>query len=240
MSWMTMDGQVCDDYGLHVTDYPARAMPRRKGESVAIPGGVNAWVHDGNWGYHDMALSVGLYLDGEHDAQTALTYLQPGWRAIVFGDDPAYEIEGTWDAQSDLETIVRGRKGRRVTVDLILRPYKTLAVPGDPVVLTAAGTLTHPGTFRALPKLVISGSGTVTVTLRGTDAFTLTGMEADKPVTVDSGAMICTVPDGDGLKNVSGQMAGDYPVLLPGANLLSYTGTVTKIEVTPRWAWLGR
>ena len=29
--------------------------------------------------------------------------------------------------------------------------------------------------------------------------------------------------------------ADDFPTLAPGANILSWTGGVTKITVTPRW-----
>lgn len=30
-------------------------------------------------------------------------------------------------------------------------------------------------------------------------------------------------------------MAGDYPVFYIGENMISWTGAVSKIEITPRW-----
>lgn len=33
-------------------------------------------------------------------------------------------------------------------------------------------------------------------------------------------------------------MSGDFPVLLPGRNAVSWTGSVTKIEIRPNWRYL--
>lgn len=33
-------------------------------------------------------------------------------------------------------------------------------------------------------------------------------------------------------------MSGDFPVLLPGTNAISWTGSVTKIEIRPNWRYL--
>lgn len=30
-------------------------------------------------------------------------------------------------------------------------------------------------------------------------------------------------------------MSGDFPVLLPGQNAISWTGNVTKVEIQPNW-----
>ena len=34
------------------------------------------------------------------------------------------------------------------------------------------------------------------------------------------------------------RMAGDFPVLVPGLNGISWTGSVTSVVVKPRWRYL--
>ncbi len=31
---------------------------------------------------------------------------------------------------------------------------------------------------------------------------------------------------------------GDYPMLLPGDNAISFSGGITSLEITPNWRWL--
>ena len=33
-------------------------------------------------------------------------------------------------------------------------------------------------------------------------------------------------------------MSGDFPVLKPGSNAISWTGTVSRLVVTPNWRYL--
>ena len=38
--------------------------------------------------------------------------------------------------------------------------------------------------------------------------------------------------------SMNSAMSGDFPVLLPGLNAVSWTGSVTKIEIKPNWRYL--
>jgi phage-related protein len=57
-------------------------------------------------------------------------------------------------------------------------------------------------------------------------------------VTVDSEIMNCYKEDLGVLTSKNNSMIGEFPIFVPGENSISWTGNITKIEITPRWRWL--
>ena len=41
-----------------------------------------------------------------------------------------------------------------------------------------------------------------------------------------------------GVTSMNSNMSGDFPVLAPGANAISWTGNVTKVVIQPNWRCL--
>lgn len=237
-AWMTLDDVNSEDAGLHVLGYPPRAVPRRKAKNAKAPGGETIWIYDGEWGYEDMILPVTFYMREDADVEAALAFLQPGSRKIVFGDQPDWQLVGRVDDQIELEKLLRERQNRRFKVNFTCRPFRTLAAPGEDVVLTEDGSILHPGTYRALPQITVEGEGEGVITTHLTEDFVITGMEAGKPLVIDSAAMIVT--DAAGIENKSHLCSGDYPVLLPGGNDIRISGGITRLTIRPNLAWMGR
>ena len=38
--------------------------------------------------------------------------------------------------------------------------------------------------------------------------------------------------------SLNGQISGDFPILRPGNNAVSWSGSVTKVEINPNWRCL--
>jgi predicted phage tail component-like protein len=99
------------------------------------------------------------------------------------------------------------------------------------ITLTVGGSVTNPGTVNSKPLIKVYGTGSINLTINGKTIY-LTSVVSY--VAVDSGLMNCykdTV-----LKN--NNMLGDFPDFIPGVNAISWTGTVTKIEITGNWRYL--
>lgn len=93
---------------------------------------------------------------------------------------------------------------------------------------TGAGTLVNPTLFDACPLITVYGSGNGTL-LIGDTSVQLSGIS--EYVTLD-----CDIQDAyKGTTNKNGTMTGDFPKLSPGANVVSFTGGITKLEIIPRW-----
>ncbi len=83
------------------------------------------------------------------------------------------------------------------------------------------------------PTLTLYGSGTVKLSINGVELFQIT---IDEYITIDAEAM--NAYKGDVLKNRS--VIGDYAdlVLNVGANIISWDGNITKIEIEKGSRWI--
>jgi phage-related protein len=103
---------------------------------------------------------------------------------------------------------------------------------GDEIIeITSETKLCNPGTVYSEPHIKIIGSGNITLTINDT-VITLTGVS--DYIELDSELKIAykdTVNQGD-------KMEGEFPVIEVGDNVISFTGSVTKVEVTPKWRQL--
>jgi len=89
----------------------------------------------------------------------------------------------------------------------------------------------NPGSVYAEPILTVYGSGDITLMV-GTAIVELENI---------SGSIIldCALKEAYlGSTLLNDHMTGDFPVLKPGANAISWTGTVTTVVVRPNWRYL--
>ena len=136
--------------------------------------------------------------------------------------------------QIDFSKILRGRGFRSFAVPFQCQPYKRLYPPAEDITLTASGmTIHNPGTVPAWPKFTLYGSGTITlITYSG--AVVLSGI--GNGIVLDWEAQECTSLDGGQLLN--DKVDGDPQYLPPGGSVISWTGTVARLVVTPNWRYL--
>ena len=83
------------------------------------------------------------------------------------------------------------------------------------------------------PLITLYGSGEITFTLDSIDIFTI-NIGDDGSVVIDSDEENAYL--GSVLKNRN--MTGKFPVLQPGSNTITWTGSLTRIKVNPRSRWL--
>ena len=103
---------------------------------------------------------------------------------------------------------------------------------GDDITITTSGTIvTNPGSVYSEPKITVTGSGDITLMV-GTTIVELTGVT--ESIVIDSALQEAY----KGTTLMNDHMIGDFPVLKPGANAISWTGTVTKIVIQPNWRFL--
>ena len=94
-------------------------------------------------------------------------------------------------------------------------------------------TIHNPGTVPAWPKFTLYGSGTITlITYSG--AVVLSGI--GNGIILDWEAQECMSLDGGTLLN--DKVDGDPQHLPPGDSTITWTGTVSRLVVTPNWQFL--
>ena len=96
---------------------------------------------------------------------------------------------------------------------------------------TSTSLLNNPGSVYSEPTITVYGSGEITLMV-GTQIVELTDIEDS--ITLNTPLMEAYKGD----LSMNSCMSGEFPVLNPGANAISWTGNVTKVEVQPNWRFL--
>lgn len=109
------------------------------------------------------------------------------------------------------------------------KPFRFLNSGDVKTTLTTAGQITNPTAYSSLPYIKITGSGNINLFIAGKSyAFANVGsyIECDSDL-----QMVYT-----GASGKSDRANFDvFPELVPGDNTVSWTGTVSKVEIIPHW-----
>lgn len=109
-----------------------------------------------------------------------------------------------------------------------VNPFFYLDSGDDPLTITSATTIFNPGTIYSEPYIKITGSGNIDLLINST-VYSFTAI--DTYIQIDSSLKSVyrdTINQGD-------KMVGEFPVLEAGDNIIAWTGTVTSIEIIPKW-----
>jgi predicted phage tail component-like protein len=110
------------------------------------------------------------------------------------------------------------------TVNFICQPYKYLLSSNNPITLTTPMTFINPGS-ESYPLITVYGSGLVDLEVNSQ----MLHLDIDGHITLDSELM-------ESYKdNALETFTGEFPILIEGLNSITWTGTVTEVEVIPRW-----
>ena len=111
-----------------------------------------------------------------------------------------------------------------------VQPYKK-SISNSIITLTSAGTIYSSGSANSKPIIKVFGTGAITLTING-NVVSLTNVS--EYITLDSEMMDCY----KGTQLMNNYMSGEFPLLAVGNNVFSWTGTVTKVEITPNFRYL--
>lgn len=198
--------------------------------SIEVPG-RNGDLHyfDGN--YSNIEAEVSCYVLRK-DVDKALSAINR-WLMMGFGYK---RLEVSSEPDYYRMARVAGGPGTEIRVNLLApfditfdcKPQKFLKDGEKTITITEATTLQNEW-FPSLPLLKIYGSSSATLTVGDT---TIRISSIDSYVTLD-----CELQDaykGTANKN-STITAPEFPRLESGENAITWTGGITKIEITPRW-----
>lgn len=114
-------------------------------------------------------------------------------------------------------------------VDFLINPgFFYLEIGNQKIESAIPLGINNPGTIYSEPKIKITGTGNIDLDINGeivvlknlTD-YIIIDTEIEKAYR--------------DTENIGHKMEGEYPVLLPGINNISYNGNLTKIEIWGRW-----
>lgn len=219
-----------DIKGLIVSELPPITKPKMRVRIDTIDGRDGAETT--NLGFEAYIKTVKIGLTRDYDIDNIIAWLH-GEGDIQFSNEPDRYYRVKVHDQIDFERLLRFRTAE---VKFFTQPFKysatertkTLDVTG-----LATAEVRNAGNYFSKPIITLTGTGTVNVSVNGLQKFVL-NFGAGERITLDSDKQ--EAYRGEILKNR--QMNGEFITLEVGKNTITWTGNLTKIDITNYSRWL--
>lgn len=215
------------DMGIIVNELPPLIKPVRGINKITIPGRDGCLIED--LGTHGSIIkTVECTISDTEKIDEIISWLD-GSGDVLFSNQNDRKYQASIINQIPFNRVVR--EWYKFIIIFDCQPFG-YALDNDLITLPASpDTVVNPATKDSRPVVKVYGTGTIALTINS-KLITLTNVSSY--VTIDSVLVDCYKDTA--LKNLD--MAGEFPELIVGENTISWTGTVTKVEITPNWRYL--
>ncbi|MGJ4850636.1 hypothetical protein ACH6CV_10330 [Bacillota bacterium Meth-B3] len=216
---------------MHVLTHPAISRPKERVTTQAVPGRSGTLtITEGDCVYDEFIAPCECIAPNPASIPAFSAWLHgPG--VVMFGNRPTGFYYARVSNQIDFETVMRGRLQRKFTVNFRCQPFLYL-LGVEIIVLTSFGQIVNQGTVFAEPIITVEGTGDIDLII-GEVTLGIAGLSSS--ITID-------VPQRLAYKdsiNLTGSLSGDeWPTLPVGSTAISWTGSVTRLMITPNWRTL--
>lgn len=229
--WFEWNGVRCTAHGIRVSEQPPISIPAERATFTNVPGRSGSLTTlQGEDVYDDMIMTVTCFIQDTTRIAEIAAWLK-GSGTVTFANRPGGYYQARIVNQIDFEKILRGNPHRSFAVNFRCKPFWHAQNVSDIVVTTSGTLVTNPGSVYSEPLMTVCGSGDITLMV-GMTVIELT--EVSGNIVLDS--VLKEAYKGTSLMNE--RMTGDFPVLKPGMNAISWSGTVTRVVIQPNWRYL--
>ena len=220
------NGVDCRTKGIHVSELPPITIPLERSKQTNVPGRPGSLTQlEGDDVYDDMILTATCFIADPAQIPAIAAWLK-GKGTVTFANRTGGYYKARIANQIPFEKVLRGN------------PHCTFAVNfwyqenvSDVTITTSGDTITNPGSVYSEPLITVYGSGNITLMV-GTTIVELTDVSSS--IVLD-----CALKEAyKGTTLMNDHMSGDFPVLKPGLNAVSWSGNVMRIVIKPNWRYL--
>lgn len=218
--------------GLLIQELPPITKPKIRANIEEIDGRNGDIITELGYSAYDKTLSIGLY--GDFDINQIISFFNSSGTVTFSNEEDKYYNYTILD-QIDFNRLIRFRTA---TVKMHVQPFKYSLTDNSKTFNISNQTsisISNAGNIYSKPVLTITGTGTLNITLNDTQVFQITLGDIGS-ITIDTENM--DAYNGTTLLNRS--VIGDYDnfQLLVGSNTISWTGTITKINIQNYSRWV--
>ena len=230
--WFEWNGERSTEHGIFVSEQPPITVPKERSKQTTIPGRPgNLTTLEDNDVYDDLTLTATCYIRDPALIPSIAGWLKGGG-TVTFANHPGDFYHARISNQIPFEKILRGNPHRSFAVNFCCSPpFWYMSNPAEVTITNGSAVVVNPGTVYAEPIIHIYGSGDATLIVN--DSFVeLEGIEDG----IILNSVIQEAYQGETLLNE--KMEGEFPVLKPGNNLVSWSGDITRVVIEPNWRYL--
>ena len=220
--------------GLLIQELPPVSKPKMRTRVEEIDGRAGDIVTELGFKAYDKTIKIGLY--GEFDLDDVISYFNSSG-TVVFSNEPDKYYNYQILDQIDYERLIRFKTAK---VKMHVQPFKYSSVEGIKTFTSFTNnqiTIKNNGNYFSKPIITITGSGTINLSLNSEQVLVIDMSNASK-IVLDTANMEAYNPTNQSLLNRD--VTGDYNNLYlnVGSNTISWTGTITEIDIENYSRWL--
>ena len=219
--------------GLLIQNLPPISKPKQRVEIEEIDGRDGDIITYLGYGAYDKEFEIGLY--GSFDIDEIISYFNSEG-TVIFSNEPDKYYNYQIIEQIDFDKLIRYRTA---TVKMHMQPFKYSAEDNQKVFSNTGGetsiSIRNVGNIYSRPIITITGSGSIDLYLNGNQLFSI-NMGNYTSITIDTNLM--NAYNGSTLLNRNVTGSYDKFKLNVGSNTISWSGTITQIEIDNYSRWI--
>lgn len=221
--YFVFKGIKSTDMGIFTTELPPDQTSDNDGDYIKVPGRDGyLYIDDGRKEAYDKIIKCMIPLTPNQGQLDTIKDWLSGSGELIISREPDIFYEARINS---VRQYVGQRKNIAFNISFKCQPHKYYLFGKNPIKLTSTPTtINNPGKV-SKPIIKITGSGEVSLSINSQ----LIQATIDGYLTIDSELMECYKD------NELKTFTGPFPELIEGINDISWTGTVTEVEVIPRW-----
>ena len=225
------NGVDCRTKGIHVSELPPITIPLERSKQTNVPGRPGSLTQlEGDDVYDDMILTATCFIADPAQIPAIAAWLK-GKGTVTFANRTGGHYNARIANQIPFEKVLRGNPHCSFAVNFRCYPFWYQDNVSDVTITTSGDTITNPGSVYSEPLITVYGSGNITLMV-GTTIVELTNVSSS--IVLD-----CALKEAyKGTTLMNDHMSGDFPVLKPSLNAVSWSGNVTRIVIKPNWRYL--
>ena len=225
------NGVDCRTKGIHVSELPPITIPLERSKQTNVPGRPGSLTQlEGDDVYDDMILTATCFIADPAQIPAIAAWLK-GKGTVTFANRTGGHYNARIANQIPFEKVLRGNPHCSFAVNFRCYPFWYQENVSDVTITTSGDTITNPGSVYSEPLITVYGSGNITLMV-STTIVELTHVSSS--IVLD-----CALKEAyKGTTLMNDHMSGDFPVLKPGLNAISWSGNVTRIVIKPNWRYL--
>lgn len=224
------------NFGIYIEKRPNLPSPRRRVSYIEVPCRDSMLRRDEET-YEDITLSVECSLIGDPYSKISNIkswLLNAGESDLTFSYQPDKKYIAQVVNSIDFEVVLK------ITSHFVIlfncQPFQYATENASVSVTDGSGYfLTNPGSMASLPIIKVNGSGAGSLTV---NENSVSFSSIDEHVILNSEIQEAYKYTGTVLINKNATKTGDFPMLLPGENTISFSENITSLEIIPNWRWL--
>lgn len=232
-NYIILNGNISTNIqGLLIQSLPPISKPKIRTQVEEIDGRDGDIITPLGYGAYDKQLSIGLY--GDFDIDEVIKYFDTKG-IVIFSNEPDKYYNYQITEQIDFERLIRFRTA---TVTMHMQPFKYSAEDNSKEFNINNETsiqIRNTGNIYSKPKMIITGSGNIGIYLNEVQIFQIELGELGN-ITIDTNLM-----EAYNETNLLNRLVtGNYDnfKLNVGNNIISWTGSITKIEIDNYSRWI--